>query len=71
MGLWCVWWLQACHAAAHDAAAQAEHAHAAAELAAAAVLNAQKSVGDAAVSAEAQAQANKAGTTHITCFKSN
>jgi hypothetical protein len=53
--------LQACHAAAREAAAQAEHAHAAAEAAAAAVLNAKRSVGDASVSAEAQAQANKAG----------
>jgi hypothetical protein len=53
--------LQACHTAAHDAAAQAEHARVAAELAAAAVLSAKKSAGDAAVSAEAQAQANKAG----------
>jgi hypothetical protein len=53
--------LQACHAAARETAVQAEHAHAAADAAAAAVLNAKKSVGDAYVSAEAQAQANKAG----------
>lgn len=55
--------MQACHAAARDAANQAEHARAAAEAAAAAVLSAKKSVGDASVSAEAQAQAKKAGET--------
>jgi len=54
-------YLQACRAAASDAANQAEHSKAAAESAAQAVLSCKKFVGDAAVSAEAQAQANKAG----------
>lgn len=53
--------LQASHAAACEAASQAEHARAAAAAAAAAVTSCKKSVGDASVSAEAQALANKAG----------
>lgn len=65
--LWLLY-LQACRAAASDAANQAEHSKAAAESAAQAVLSCKKSVGDAAVSAEAQAQANKAGElqAHLT-----
>ena len=57
--------LQACHAAAVDASAQAEHARTAAEAAATAVHSCRKSVGDAAVSAEAQGLANKAGNSVV------